>query len=129
MNLQNPLQESDTTDLDCSPDSQTSCQSLNPLLLGSKDGDAAAFITELSGSIDIDTSSEVPDMWSWDYIGLYCQYASIGLLYGSTGALLPFCAYTFNGESNVCANARSISTFGWNLKVRVWLYEYGCMSV
>jgi hypothetical protein len=60
---------------------------------------------------------EVPDMWSKEYIGLYCQYASIGLMYGSTGALLPFCVYTFDGESNVCANARNIVTFAWNLKV------------
>ena len=24
----------------------------------------------------------VPDMWSLDYVGLYCQYASVGLIYG-----------------------------------------------
>ena len=60
---------------------------------------------------------EVPDMWSKEYIGLYCQYASIGLMYGSTGALIPFCVYTFDGPSNVCANARNIVTFAWNLKI------------
>ena len=60
---------------------------------------------------------EVPNMWSKEYIGLYCQYASIGLMYGSTGALIPFCAYTFSGPSNVCANSRNIVTFAWNLKI------------
>jgi hypothetical protein len=24
----------------------------------------------------------LPNMWSWDYVGLYCQYAAVGLLYG-----------------------------------------------
>lgn len=42
----------------------------------------------------------LPDMWSRDYIGLYCQYAAVGLIYGSTGTLIPFCAYTFNGPAN-----------------------------
>lgn len=59
----------------------------------------------------------VPDMWSKEYIGLYCQYASIGLMYGSTGALIPFCVYTYDGPSNVCSNARNIVTFAWNLKI------------
>ena len=27
-------------------------------------------------------ASELPNMWSWPYIGLYCQYAAVGLLYG-----------------------------------------------
>lgn len=60
---------------------------------------------------------DVPDMWSKEYIGLYCQYASIGLMYGSTGALIPFCAYVYEGPSNVCSNSRNIVTFAWNLKI------------
>jgi len=59
----------------------------------------------------------LPDMWSLPYIGLYSQYAAIGLLYGSTGALLPFCVYVYDGPSNVCANAKNIVTFAWNLKI------------
>lgn len=27
----------------------------------------------------------VPDMWSKDFIGLYAQYAAVGLLYGTSG--------------------------------------------
>jgi len=27
-------------------------------------------------------SNTLPNMWSFNYIGLYCQYAAVGLLYG-----------------------------------------------
>eukprot|EP00981_Chlorochromonas_danica_P010949 scaffold3553_cov180-Ochromonas_danica.AAC.16 len=60
---------------------------------------------------------EVPNMWSLPYIGLYCQYASVGLLYGTSGTLLPFCAYVFKGASNVCANASNIVFFAWSFKI------------
>lgn len=60
---------------------------------------------------------DLPNMWSLHYIGLYSQYAAVGLLYGTTGALLPFCVYVFDGPSNVCANAKNIVTFAWNLKI------------
>lgn len=59
----------------------------------------------------------LPDMWSLNYVGLYSQYAAVGLLYGTTGALLPFCVYVFDGPSNVCANAKNIVTFAWNIKI------------
>lgn len=61
--------------------------------------------------------SKVPDMWSKHYIGLYSQYAAVGLLYGSSGTLLPFCVYNFNGATNVCANARNIVFFAWSFKI------------
>jgi MFS family permease len=60
---------------------------------------------------------DLPNMWSLNYIGLYSQYAAVGLLYGSTGALLPFCVYVYDGPSNVCANAKNIVTFAWNIKI------------
>jgi len=47
-----------------------------------------------------ESKEPLPDMWSRNYIGLYCQYAAVGLIYGSTGTLIPFCAYTFNGPAN-----------------------------
>ena len=56
-------------------------------------------------------------MWSWSFIGLYCQYAAVGLLYGSGGALVPFCVYTFKGPTNVCSNAKNITFFAWNMKI------------
>jgi hypothetical protein len=72
-------------------------------------------------SIEIDDSeylvSKVPDMWSKNYIGLYSQYAAVGLLYGSSGTLLPFCVYNFGGATNVCANARNIVFFAWSFKI------------
>eukprot|EP00981_Chlorochromonas_danica_P001508 scaffold326_cov169-Ochromonas_danica.AAC.9 len=75
-------------------------------------------IEENDGLIDeAEPLLEVPDMWSWNYVGLYCQYASVGLLYGSSGTLLPFCVYNYDGASNVCANARNIVFFAWSFKV------------
>eukprot|EP00981_Chlorochromonas_danica_P000234 scaffold55_cov225-Ochromonas_danica.AAC.6 len=75
---------------------------------------------ESAGEVEgdkVDLLSSVPDMWSWPYIGLYCQYASVGLLYGASGTLLPLCVYNFNGASNVCANAKNIVNFAWSFKV------------
>jgi hypothetical protein len=59
----------------------------------------------------------LPDMWSWRYIGLYSQYAAIGLLYGSSGALTSLCVYVYDGSPNLCANARNISFFAWSFKL------------
>lgn len=75
---------------------------------------------ETNGNIEVLVKPDIqklPNMWSKDYIGLYCQYAAVGLLYGSTTTLLPICAYTYEGHANVCANARNISLFAWNIKV------------
>lgn len=51
------------------------------------------------------------------YIGLYCQYAAIGLLYGTSGALLSLCVYVYDGSPNLCANASNISFFAWSFKI------------
>ena len=60
----------------------------------------------------------LPDMWSWNYIGLYAQYAAVGLLYGSTiYTTNTFCPYVFKGEPNVCSNASNIAFFAWNFKI------------
>lgn len=42
---------------------------------------------------------------------------AVGLLYGMSGTLVPFCSYVYNGDSNTCANARSIATLSWNFKL------------
>ncbi len=67
-----------------------------------KEGESNAFV------------GEVPDMYAWENLGLYCQYAAVGLLYGSASTLVPFCVYTKKGEPNVCANASNIVFFAWN---------------
>jgi len=59
----------------------------------------------------------VPNMWLLENVGLYCQYAAAGLLYGSAGTLVPFCAYVYDGESNVCSNASNLTFFAWNFKL------------
>ena len=63
-------------------------------------------------------TADVPNMWSLDYVGLYAQYAAIGLLYGSTAFTAnTFCPYVYNGEPNVCANAANIAFFAWSFKI------------
>jgi hypothetical protein len=59
----------------------------------------------------------LPDMWSFYYIGLYSQYAAVGLLYGMIGTLLPFCVYSYDGPTNVCSNAKNIVFFAWSFKL------------
>jgi len=73
----------------------------NPLLSKVTGHDFDQQDKSLSFDSRISESKEpLPDLWSRDYIGLYCQYAAVGLIYGSTGTLIPFCAYTFNGPAN-----------------------------
>jgi len=47
---------------------------------------------------DIEESG-VPDMWSWAFIGLYCQYAAVGLLYGSYNTEVAFANYIENSQA------------------------------
>lgn len=66
---------------------------------------------------DGDTPYVVPNMYELKNIGLYCQYAAVGLLTGSAGTLLQFCAYVKGGEANVCSNSSNIVFFAWNFKL------------
>lgn len=74
----------------------------------------AAILLDAEGQ---NPSDETPNMWSKNYIGLYCQYAAVGLLYGSAGTVYPLCFYVYKGESNLCANASGIVFFAWNIKI------------
>jgi len=47
-------------------------------------------------SLDYVRREDLPDMWSFDYVGLYCQYAAVGLLYGS---MLKLICYTHTHNS------------------------------
>ena len=58
-----------------------------------------------------------PNMWARENIGLYCQFAAAGLLYGMGGTTTAFCIYHFEGDSNVCSNAQDITFFAWNVKL------------
>jgi len=40
---------------------------------------------------------------------------------GTSSSLLSLCAYVYNGEPNVCANASNISTFAWSIKILIAL--------
>jgi hypothetical protein len=71
----------------------------------------------VSSIIHDEHTISVPDMWSRDYIGLYCQYAAIGLLYGTSGALLSLCVYVYDGSPNLCANSSNITFFAWSFKI------------
>ena len=66
---------------------------------------------------DVKSTLEAPNMWTKDYVGLYAQYAAVGLLYGSVGTLFPLCFYVYEGPSNLCANASNVVFFAWNIKI------------
>jgi hypothetical protein len=54
-----------------------------------------------------------PSMWSWNYCGLYAQYAAVGLVYGSMSVSYNFCVYYYDGPTNLCANAKNIQMLAW----------------
>ena len=56
-------------------------------------------------------------MWTKDYIGLYSQYAAVGLMTGSLGMTQNLCVYYYSGSSNLCANANNIIQMAWSFKV------------
>lgn len=94
---------------------------INPIIGSSGDSEASEsssdnFVRIKSFEID-ENSDDVPDMWSMPYIGLYSQYAAVGLLYGTSGTLLSLCVYVFNGQPNVCSNSSNITFFAWNFKI------------
>ncbi len=71
-----------------------------------------------------DLEIEVPDtkdsempigqkMWTLDFIGLYAQYAAVGLVTGSVGIAYNFCVYYYEGSSNLCSNANNIVFIAW----------------
>lgn len=105
----------------------------------SNPGDGTKDMVE-SNSVEIDEkipAATLPNMYSFDYIGLYCQFAAVGstwprtlyrfvdicflagLLYGSCGSLNSFCTNVFKGPSNVCSNSTSIVICGWSFKVQM----------
>ncbi|CAM9659315.1 unnamed protein product [Ectocarpus fasciculatus] len=61
-------------------------------------------------------------MWTLDYIGLYAQYAAVGLVYGSTGISYNFCVYYYEGATNLCANANNIILLAWSFKIVVAIF-------
>jgi hypothetical protein len=58
-------------------------------------------------------------MWDRKNLGLYAQYASVGLLFGSSGTVLPFCAYVKKGSDDVCSNSGSVVLLAWSFKIVV----------
>jgi hypothetical protein len=59
-----------------------------------------------------------PNMWSAGYIGLYAHYAGLGLMQGQMSVAKAFCAYVYDGPSNLCSNAGGLLYLAWNFKVR-----------
>jgi hypothetical protein len=56
-------------------------------------------------------------MWTKEYIGLYSQYAAVGLMNGSLGMTQNLCVYYYSGASNLCANANNIIQLAWSFKI------------
>ena len=81
----------------------------------------AKLLESVAGNNSIDKNEghegTAPDMWSKNYIGLYSQYAAVGLLYGTSGTWYPFCSYVYDGPTNLCANAKNIVFFAWGFKL------------
>jgi MFS family permease len=73
--------------------------------------------SEFVDDVKIPEQSLVPNIWTKDYIGLYCCYAIFGLILGGSGTWIPFCEYVYKGSSNLCANTGNIGFFAWNFKV------------
>lgn len=61
-------------------------------------------------------------MWGKGFIGLYSQYAAVGLLSGMSGVALNFCVYVYKGQSNLCANSKNMITIAWSFKIFYALY-------
>lgn len=119
-----------TVTVACTTDVESSVNPLNAaaseaLVLSNVDEHSKSLSSLVKDGHEKSIDSVVPDMWSRDFIGLYCQYAAVGLLYGTSGALTPFCFYHFEGEGNVCSNSKNIVNFAWNLKI---FYAIGCDS-
>ncbi len=74
-------------------------------------------ITLMELESEDDLEYDLPDMWSLPNIGLYCQYAAVGLLFGSSGTVLPFCAYVKKGSDDVCSNSGSVVLLAWSFKI------------
>ena len=56
-------------------------------------------------------------MWTKEYVGLYSQYAAVGLMNGSLGMTQSLCVYYYKGATNMCANANNIIQLAWNFKI------------
>lgn len=56
------------------------------------------------------------DMWTLQYLGLYSNYAAVGLITGSMGVSYNFCVYYYDGPTNLCANAKNIQMLAWSFK-------------
>jgi len=58
-----------------------------------------------------------PQMYQWEFIGLYAHYAAVGLSGGIQGLSLNFCYYYYKGANNVCANSASMIMIPWGFKI------------
>lgn len=58
-----------------------------------------------------------PQMYQWEFIGLYSHYAAVGLSGGVQGLSLNFCYYYYHGANNVCANSTSMIFIPWGFKI------------
>lgn len=65
----------------------------------------------------INNDSLQKKMWTLNYIGLYAQYAAVGIVTGSLGITYNFCVYYYDGSSNLCSNAKSLIFLAWSFKI------------
>ena len=58
-----------------------------------------------------------PQIWKWNYVGLYTHYAGVGFTGGMLAMSNNFCFYFYKGASNVCANSAVLIAIPWGFKI------------
>ena len=59
----------------------------------------------------------LPQIYSWNYVGLFAHYAGVGFTGGMLGMSSNFCFYFYKGAPNVCANAGTLIAIPWGFKI------------
>ena len=72
----------------------------------------------VDANYELDPSKPLlPQMYQWNFIGLYAHYAGVGITGGLLAVSNSFCFYYYNGANNVCGTAPSIIAIAWGFKI------------
>jgi len=72
----------------------------------------------VDANYELDRSKPLlPQMFKWNYIGLYAHYAGVGITGGLLAVSTSFCFYYYDGANNVCATAPSLIAIAWGFKI------------
>lgn len=83
-----------------------------------KSGNCIERLLGVDSSFVLDKSKPIlPQMFSWNYIGLFSHYAGVGITGGMLAVASNFCFYYYEAQNNVCANAGSLMSIAWGFKI------------